>query len=373
MADHVALLSTFPALAAALAARGARSDLRAAYHLAFDPADLGHLPSRGLLDRARRLLNRLLGGRLGDGPAAYTPPGDLLRHPLIADEPEVRRAAAAARLWETVDLRGVDRVIVPDLEAAHRVLNHPDLPAHADVIAADFHMLVGAEALREAPWPEGRLAIHACFPSYAHLYLAAGVRLADIHWRPYPIHLRHFRATAPGPASMCGGRHLRDTATLMEAARLLGTSAPPIDVITDPDPTLRPNGPLRLRPPCKLPEFVAAVTSSRFLILPMLDDPHHAAGITVLSMAQAAGRPVIASATPAMRDHLRDGVDSLLVPPGDAPALAEAIRRLDRDPALVERLSAGARAAAARASVEVWADELLHGRSPPPRVVGAPW
>jgi hypothetical protein len=373
MADQVALLSTFPALAAALTARGAHAQLRTAYHLAFDPADLAHQPARGWWDRARKVLNRVLGGRLGAGSAAYEPPDGLLRHPLIADEPELRRRAAAARLWETVDLRGVDRVVVHDLEAAHRVLTHPDLPAHADVVAADFHMLVGAPALRGAPWPDGRLAIHACFPSYAHLYVEAGVRLADVRWRPYPLHLRHFRATAPGPASLCGGRHLRDTATLMEAARLLGPTAPPIEVITDPDPALRALGPLRPRPPCQLPEFVAAVTGARFLILPMLDDPHHAAGITVLSMAQAAGRPIIASATPAMRDHLRDGVDSLLVPPGDPVALADAIRRLDRDPVLVERLAAGARRAAARASVEVWADELLGARSPRPSVGGAPW
>jgi glycosyltransferase involved in cell wall biosynthesis len=56
----------------------------------------------------------------------------------------------------------------------------------------------------------------------------------------------------------------------------------------------------------------------------------------------AAGRPIVASNLPAIREVLTDNVDALLVPPGDAGALADAIRRLARDPALGERLSRAA-------------------------------
>lgn len=57
----------------------------------------------------------------------------------------------------------------------------------------------------------------------------------------------------------------------------------------------------------------------------------------------AAARPIVAAATGAMPELLRDGIDGLLVPPGDADALAVAIRRLLRDRTLARRLGDSAR------------------------------
>jgi glycosyltransferase involved in cell wall biosynthesis len=59
----------------------------------------------------------------------------------------------------------------------------------------------------------------------------------------------------------------------------------------------------------------------------------------------AAGRAIVASDLPSVREILHDGVDALLVAPGDANALAGAIRRLVAEPALAEQL--GRRAAEA--------------------------
>lgn len=59
--------------------------------------------------------------------------------------------------------------------------------------------------------------------------------------------------------------------------------------------------------------------------------------------ALAVGVPLITADTPAVRRLLRDGQHALLVPPGDARALAEAIMRLKRDPALGARLAAAGR------------------------------
>jgi len=59
--------------------------------------------------------------------------------------------------------------------------------------------------------------------------------------------------------------------------------------------------------------------------------------------AAAASRPVVASATGGVGDWLRDGVDGLLVQPGDAPALAEALNGLLADPARRRELGAAAR------------------------------
>ena len=44
--------------------------------------------------------------------------------------------------------------------------------------------------------------------------------------------------------------------------------------------------------------------------------------------ALACACPVITADTPAARELLTDGVDALLVPPGDPAALAEAVRRV---------------------------------------------
>ncbi len=67
---------------------------------------------------------------------------------------------------------------------------------------------------------------------------------------------------------------------------------------------------------------------------------------TKLFEYMATGRPIVASALGQIAEVLADGETALLVPPGDAAALAAAIRRLAEDAALRERLGRAARAAA---------------------------
>ena len=57
----------------------------------------------------------------------------------------------------------------------------------------------------------------------------------------------------------------------------------------------------------------------------------------------AAGRPIVAARTGVVPEVLADGQQALLVPAGDAPALAEALARLIDDPALAARLGEAAR------------------------------
>jgi phosphatidyl-myo-inositol alpha-mannosyltransferase len=79
----------------------------------------------------------------------------------------------------------------------------------------------------------------------------------------------------------------------------------------------------------------------------------------VLTEAFAAATPVLASDIPGYRDVLRHGTDGLLVPPGDALALAEALRALALDPALRARMAAGARERAERFAWPHVAAEVL--------------
>ena len=59
-----------------------------------------------------------------------------------------------------------------------------------------------------------------------------------------------------------------------------------------------------------------------------------------LHVAQTFGVPAIASAIGAMQDVIEDGVSGLLVPPNDAGALADALRRLLTDRAFAQTLGA---------------------------------
>jgi glycosyltransferase involved in cell wall biosynthesis len=81
--------------------------------------------------------------------------------------------------------------------------------------------------------------------------------------------------------------------------------------------------------------------------------------------ALACGVPLVTGDTPAARELLVDGESALLVPPGDAEALAGALRRLRDDPGLAVRLSEGGLAAyRAHASEEVLGERwraLLQG------------
>ena len=57
--------------------------------------------------------------------------------------------------------------------------------------------------------------------------------------------------------------------------------------------------------------------------------------------ALACGVPVITADTPAARELLVEDESAQLVPPGDAPALAAAIRRFAEDPAHARRIAEG--------------------------------
>jgi phosphatidyl-myo-inositol alpha-mannosyltransferase len=79
----------------------------------------------------------------------------------------------------------------------------------------------------------------------------------------------------------------------------------------------------------------------------------------VLTEAFAAGTPVIASDIAGYRDVIRDGIDGVLVAPGDAQALAETLRDLWEEP---QRRSEMARAASREVERFAWprvADQVL--------------
>lgn len=230
-------------------------------------------------------------------PTPQLPPRDRLAHPAWFSETPARVAAVDRALWARLDLAGADVVIVPSLRAAAR------LRTAARVVAIDVgpQSRVGANVEVWSPRPDQADVLHALVTS------------GDVRWLPLPVHLAHHAA---GPAA-CG-------------AQIAGVDA----------------GISRL------------ADDTRALLVSPADSPDEA--IAAIGRAFAAGRPVIAPATPWSRPHVRHEIDGLLYPPDAGPGAALATL-VD---ATVARLAAGAARSAHTASVERLADQLLHGAPP---------
>jgi len=80
--------------------------------------------------------------------------------------------------------------------------------------------------------------------------------------------------------------------------------------------------------------------------------------------ALAAGRPIVATDLPSVREILTPEEDALLVPPGDPQAMAAAIRRVLTDPELAERLASRAFQQAAGYSWEARARRIEEALQP---------
>lgn len=89
-------------------------------------------------------------------------------------------------------------------------------------------------------------------------------------------------------------------------------------------------------PPARVPAYIAladfCVTASRIEVLP-----------SAVLEAIGAGRPILGLDVPWIRAVVQDGENGLLAPPDDRAAFARAWAALAHDPALRERLAAGAR------------------------------
>jgi glycosyltransferase involved in cell wall biosynthesis len=75
--------------------------------------------------------------------------------------------------------------------------------------------------------------------------------------------------------------------------------------------------------------------------------------------AAAAGVPLVATSVRGIRELLTDGRDALLVPPGDAGALARAVTRVLVEPGLSARLVEGGAAIAAASTEERMVERFL--------------
>jgi glycosyltransferase involved in cell wall biosynthesis len=96
-------------------------------------------------------------------------------------------------------------------------------------------------------------------------------------------------------------------------------------------------------------DVIAAMSAADVLVVPKKDDIANLAGMPAkLAEYLALGRAVVVSRVGDMPRYLNDSEDSLLCEPGNADALAEALRRLINDISMRNKLASNARLAASR-------------------------
>jgi glycosyltransferase involved in cell wall biosynthesis len=268
-----------------------------------------------------------------------------------------------------------DLIVTPDLKITHPLVVQRRLRPETRLAITDFHMLGGMDewvrdlcpsgrrAEEGGWWPSDQILLYSGFPGYGSLYTRYGVPMRQVAWQPYALDPTSFPERLPvakGRSIISGGNHRRDLETLLAAAAQLSPNVHPIDLFASvPVPYVPPQ--IRFGGVVDTPIFCEMVGRSRFMVVPLLPDAHHAAGVTAIVTAIMCGRPIVGTNTAAVCDYVVHGVNGLLVPPSDPPALAAAIEQLDTDPALLAALAAGARATAAKHTTEAWAHALLHG------------
>lgn len=250
-----------------------------------------------------------------------------VHHPLSLETglppAEVRRyAALEARLWPL--LKGV---ICPSANAA-RAVGACGVPAHRVVVAPPGTARPAGNGRREAQGALRLLSVGTITPRKGHLVLVEALAgLRELDWR-----------------LACIGSLTRDAAAAAALRRAIAAH--------DLGSRVELAGE---RPPEHLSD---AYRDADLFVLPSWHEGYGMAHAEAL----AHGLPVIATTAGAIPDTV-PAAASILVPPGDVPALREALRRALCDPALRARLAAGARLAAASlpdwaAAVRIWAAGL---------------
>lgn len=157
--------------------------------------------------------------------------------------------------------------------------------------------------------------------------------LARIGWRP--------GSSTQAPYVFTGGQTDRDYSAFLTA--MAGLDFPAL--LNAPRRALgKATAPANVRVQDLMPrnEYFAAVAEAAVVVLP-LQPVLHASGLSLLLAAMSAGRPIICSATPVVREYVADGETALVIPPCNATALRDAISRVMADEALGVALGVNAR------------------------------
>ncbi len=259
------------------------------------------------------------------------------------------RAAYVRRALELVwTARRYDRLVVVTAGAELFVLAAL-LPRRKTLIAADWMMppstlLDRSRLLRRVRFVVIRRSDLAT--------LADRFGVTDAHFVPFP---------APGPSGPAGdgdyvysgGWAHRDWQTLLASLAETGVPA----VISAGVPLVTPPNVEVVQQ--LTPEAGRERMRSSRLVALTFNETSLPSGPTVLLDAMADGKAIVVTDVGGSRDYVDHDRDALVVPPGDVPALTQALARLWEDTALRLRLGAAARERAAGLTSERFWREVL--------------
>ncbi|CAK0768924.1 Glycosyl transferase [Gammaproteobacteria bacterium] len=180
--------------------------------------------------------------------------------------------------------------------------------------------------------------------------IAAGAVPGRIHVSPSGVDMARFGAVSPlDPARLARPRLLYVGSVSADRGLPLLTALAEDDSLTitlvGPAPTGRLGSRLCHRPPVPHREVPALYQEAELVLLPYQPELEHADAISPLKLfeAMAAGRLIVASDIPPLREILRHRGNALLVPPRDLSAWRAAIQTLRTDPAFALQLAETAR------------------------------
>lgn len=200
-----------------------------------------------------------------------------------------------------------------------------------------------------------RFAAVVCLSETQAAYLRdeVGMPPSRVHRVWDNVDQRFFRPGAGDPAQgeylLAVGRENRDYPTLVEAA---GRAGLPLTVVASSlwsrrgvglDPDRLPAHVTLRRGFVSFAELRTLYENARLVVVP-LSPCDYAAGVNGVLEAMAMGKASVVTRTRGLDDYVQDGRSSRLVPPGDAEALAGALRSLWSDAAARRALGAHGRA-----------------------------
>jgi hypothetical protein len=169
-----------------------------------------------------------------------------------------------------------------------------------------------------------------------------GLRSSRVCFTPWPATLKDDLESTDNGRVFAGGNSLRDYGPLIAAASEIEA---PVDIATtvvagDGGGATAANLTIGPRPQA---EYDAMLRGAAVVVVPLLARQDRASGQTTYVNAMARGKAIVATDTPGVRDYIQDGETGLIVAPGDAAAISQAVRRLLDDPAERARIGRQAR------------------------------
>lgn len=271
----------------------------------------------------------------------------------ISFGPQVGRAVARALRDARPDVIHVHEPLVPSVGM------HAVLAANAPVVAT-FHSNVGRDRVGSVwfriavPFVRpvwSRLACRIAVSEAARQSVCSRMGSGDLRIIPNGVNVQRFASATP--ATLPAGRHLLFVGRLeerkgfpvaVEAFAQLALAHPDLRLLVIGDGPQR-DAIDRLSPAARARvEMLGRIDDARLASCLRAADIYLGPALggesfgIVLAEAMAAGRPIVASDIAGYRDVARHGQEALLVPPGDAAALAAAVARVLADPALARSL-----------------------------------